>query len=287
MLKKFHEPVWAFDAEWIPDPRAGRILYGMEAGTSDAEVMTEMWNRGGANEKDPTPYLKTVMCRVVSISVVTHRVNQQGEVFLQLFSLPKKIDDPESTSEKTIVHTFLEALGKWHPTLVGYNSLASDMRILVQRGIIHDTPMVEFCRRPEKPWSGPDYFTRGNDWNVDLKDVVTPGWGQGSPSLHEMATLCGIPGKMGVTGNEVPQLWLEGKLDKIVAYNEWDALTTYLLWLRIAHFAGRITGETYVAAQEKLRTLLQDEAKGAGKVHLLEYLAEWERLRRYFEESGA
>ncbi|MBF0159313.1 MAG: hypothetical protein HQL58_07285 [Magnetococcales bacterium] len=241
--------------------------------------MKEMWRQGGAKEEDPTPYLKTVLCRVVSVAVVTHRINTQGEVFIQLFSLPKKIADPELVREKNIVATFLEALGKWHPCLVGYNSLAADLRILIQRGIVHGLHVPEFCKRPGKPWEAADYFVKGNDWNIDLKDVVTPGWGHGSPSLHEIATLSGIPGKMDISGDQVPQLWLQGKLDQIVAYNECDALTTYLLWLRVAYFSGHLSEVVYLAAQEALRQLLQREAKESGKNHLLSYLNEWDRLR--------
>ena len=288
MFKTIREPIWAFDAEWVPDPVAGRLLYHLDPTLSDAEVMQEMWQRNGATEKEPTPYLKTVMCRVVSISVVTHRTNKQGEIFLQLNSLPKKSSEPEAikeNKEKELVKTFLEAIGKWKPSLVGYNSLAADLRILIQRGMTHELQMTDFCKRPDKPWEGPDYFARGSDWNIDLKDVVTPGWGSGSPALHEIATLCGIPGKMGMTGEDVPRLWLEGKLDKIVAYNEWDALTTYLLWLRAAFFGGHLTEEIYQSAQERLSQLLKDEAKNSGKLHLLEYLQEWERLSEICKES--
>ncbi len=40
-------------------------------------------------------------------------------------------------------------------------------------------------------------------------------------------------GKMNVDGEGVAFLWLDGKLNEIVAYNEFDALTTYLVWLRV------------------------------------------------------
>ena len=63
------------------------------------------------------------------------------------------------------------------------------------------------------------------------------GFGKSSPSLNEMAAVCGIPGKLGISGKEVAQLWMEGRLLEIVAYNECDALTTYLIWLRIAFLA--------------------------------------------------
>ncbi|MBF0192663.1 MAG: hypothetical protein HQL99_16225, partial [Magnetococcales bacterium] len=104
----------------------------------------------------------------------------------------------------------------------------------------------------------------------------SPGWGQGSPSLHELAVLSGIPGKMDASGDDVPQMWLDGQLDKIIAYNERDALTTYLVWLRMAHFAGLISANDYQTEQQRAREMITHEA--ITKPHLLDYLAAWEHL---------
>ena len=70
MFKSVQDKVWAFDAEWVPDPLTGRAVYGLPAELPDEEIVAEMWRRGGASEEEPRPYLKTVLCRVVSISVL-------------------------------------------------------------------------------------------------------------------------------------------------------------------------------------------------------------------------
>ena len=95
--------------------------------------------------------------------------------------------------------------------------------------------------------------------------------------LHEIATLSGIPGKLDVDGNQVAELWLAGDLRRIVEYNEFDALTPYLLWLRVAHFAGHFTPEEYAEEQEALRRMVEDLA--GKRAHLARYLDEWQRLR--------
>ncbi|MBF0429457.1 MAG: hypothetical protein HQL94_11090, partial [Magnetococcales bacterium] len=208
MFKTINKLVWAFDAEWIPDPRAGRILYHLSAETPDAEVMQEMWKQGGGKEEDPRPYLKTIQCRMVSIAAVQRLALPDGRVSLTLLSLPR---EPRVNHEETeIIQRFLTAIGDRQPQLVGYNSVAADLRILTQRGICLGLRAPKFAHRPAKPWEGVDYFARGGDWHIDLKDYATPGWGQGSPSLHELAVLSGIPGKMDVAGQEVPQMWLDG-----------------------------------------------------------------------------
>ena len=73
MIKNVMKRVWAFDIEWIPDPIAGRILYDLSEDTRVEDVMKVMWERGGATEEDPTPFLKTAVCRVVSVAALERR----------------------------------------------------------------------------------------------------------------------------------------------------------------------------------------------------------------------
>lgn len=279
MLRNVQNRVWAFDAEWIPDPLAGRLVYDLPADVTDPEaVMRVMWERGGATEEDPTPFLKTVLSRVVSIAALERRVAPDGEVSLNLMCLPRDPGDPEQACEANVVGTFLSALGKHRPQIVGFNSIDSDLRILVQRGVVLGLQAAGFSHRPEKPWEGIDYFQRGSDWNLDLKQILG-GWGKAVPSLHEIAVQSGIPGKMDVDGNQVAQLWLEGRLGEIVHYNEFDAITTYLLWLRVAHFAGQFSEGEYAAEQQRVRDLLEAELEDASRGHLKLYLEEWARLQ--------
>ncbi len=285
MIKKVPGRVWAFDCEWVPDPLAGRLLYDLPDSTPAADVMRRMWDEGGANEEDPTPYLKTAVCRLVSISAV-ERKEQRGQVSLSLHSLPRDIDDENETREATVISRFLQGIGDRKPQIVGYNSFNADLKILIQRGVILGVRAAGFCNRPDKPWEGIDYFARHGEGHVDLKDVWS-GFGKGTPSLHEMAVQSGIPGKLDIDGDAVAGLWLEGNLRRIVQYNETDALTTYLVWLRLAHFAGHFTSEQYVEEQGYLRTLIEAERAKPGCEHMDAYLVAWDRLRAIVEPQRA
>jgi predicted PolB exonuclease-like 3'-5' exonuclease len=279
VLKTVQDRVWAFDAEWVPDPLAGRLLYDVpESISSPGEIMEIMWREGGATEEDPTPFLKTALCRIVAVSAVERRVFGDGTVSVNLLSLPRDPANAEEAQEAHVVGTFLEALGRCRPQLVGFNSIDSDMKILIQRGVIHGLRAAGFCTRPDKPWEGVDYFARGSDWNLDLKDILG-GWGKAVPRLHEVAVQSGLPGKMDVDGNQVAQLWLAGETRKIVEYNQFDALTTYLLWLRVAHFAGHFTDTAYAEEEERVRDLLAKQSQESESAHLETYLREWDRLR--------
>jgi len=277
MFKTVQPLLWAFDAEWSPDPRAGRVLYQLADETTDAEAVVEMWRRGGATEEDPTPFLKTVLCRVLSIAAVQRKV-KSGEVELSLLWLPRDVTDESQQSESSIIGTFMNAVGKYKPQLVGFNSHSADLKIMVQRALVNGLSIPEYCQRPDKPWEGADYFARGNDMNIDLMEILGT-WGKSSLSLHEIATLSGIPGKFDAEGEQVPQMWLSGHWREIIQYNCFDALTTYLVWLRLAHMGGHFNREQYDEEQELLRHSIMEWMDKPEMQFLEKYLEEWERLQ--------
>jgi predicted PolB exonuclease-like 3'-5' exonuclease len=278
MLKLVPDVLWCFDVEWVPDPISGRRTYQLPQEMPDSDVMQCMWEKGGATPEDPMPYLKTALCRVVSIAAVVRTRRDDGSVHVRLTSLPHDVNDPAQTAEAEVLKRFLEAVGNNKPQLVGFNSKRADLKILVQRAVAQGLHLPEFCQRPEKRYSGEvDYFDHFGDWHIDLIDLLGSG-GKSTPSLHEMATVCGIPGKLDVDGQEVAPMWLQGEWQRIVAYNECDALSTYLLWLRTAHFSGKLNSTEYSVEQEALESYLQQEAQ-RDKPHLQEFLQQWHYLR--------
>lgn len=275
MIRTAPAHVWAFDLEWVPDLASGRRAYNLPADAPDADVYAAMWANGGATEQEPRPYLKTMLCRVVSVAAVIRRVHD-GQVSLTLTSLPA--DGP--MPERDLIGRFLRGLGEAtpKPQLVGFNSRDSDLPILIQRGIAQGISAPGFCRRPEKRWEGYDYFDRYNEGHVDLKDIICGSWGKSIPKLHEFAAACGIPGKIDTRGDNVIDLWLAGNVRAIVEYNEFDAISTYLLWLRTAHFAGHFSAEALAAEETRLRDLLHKRIAD-GQSHLQRYVAKWDELR--------
>lgn len=284
MFKTVQPLLWAFDAEWAPDPKAGRVLYKLPADMPDAEVVVEMWKRGGATEEDPTPFLKTVLCRVLSIAALQRKV-KGDHVELSLMWLPRDVSDPAQAAEPNIIGTFLQAMGKHRPQLVGFNSHGADLKILVQRAVVNGLTAPDFCRRPDKPWEGTDYFARGSESNVDLIDIIGS-WGKSGTSLNEIASLSGIPGKFEAEGELVPRMWLAGRWREIVEYNCYDAITTYLVWLRMAYFAGHLNHGQYDEEQNLLRDSIMEWTEKPELAFLEKYLEEWDRLQEATGQSG-
>lgn len=270
MLRPPHPQIWIFDAEWVPDPPTGRRVLGLPRDMPDAEVLAAMWKYGGATEADPRPYLKTILCRIVSIAAVVRTV-KGGEVQLRLMALPER---PEPMAEDELLRRFLVALGDKKPQLVGFNSREADLPILVQRALVNGLSIPGLGRSQDR-FDKADYFDRYGPQHVDLREALG-GWGKAGSSLHELATSCGIPGKLGTDGKSVVDLWTAGDVGGIVAYNLCDALTTYLVWLRAQCLAGHVSLEQREAEEAQLRSLIQSrmEAVPGFKV----FLEAWERL---------
>ena len=284
MLKNIANSVFSFDVEWIPDPKAGEILYDAAPANGpgeDARAACEsLWaaarERAGSKDPDLQPYLKTILCRIVSLAGILRESPPGGEPTLKLVSLPADCSDASKVEEKSILIAFMKSVGRRKPQLVGYNSAQADVPIIVQRAIVNGLPGFGFSDRPSKPWEGVDYFdARNSTYSVDLADSL--GQFRDRPSLHQAATLSGIPGKIDVSGGSVADIWLDGGLSEIVEYNEFDAFTTHLLWARVAHFSGLLSSDAYIREQNLVRELLEEEI-GGGKSHLEKFVGEWDRL---------
>jgi predicted PolB exonuclease-like 3'-5' exonuclease len=206
----------------------------------------------------------------VSIAAVIRTV-RHGEVQHTLFALP---EGPEPLAEDDLLRRFLVALGDKKPQLVGFNSRDADLPILVQRGMVHRLSIPGLGRSAEK-WAPGDFFDRYGNQHIDLREV-TGSWGKASSTLHELATACGIPGKLGTDGKSVIDLWRTGDVAGIVRYNQFDALTTFLVWLRAMTLSGHLTPEKMEAEEAQIRALVQQKAEGDPAFNL--YLEGWERL---------
>lgn len=278
MIKTILPRLFAFDIEWIPDPDAAQRLYGVDISTRQGieNAFRKLWAEGGATDEKPRPFLKLTVSRIVSICGIYREQQASGEVTLRLVSLPSDPHNAELCSEKAILQGIHRSLSERQPQLVGYNSLRSDLPIIVNRSIVHGLGSHGWAKRPEKPWEGADYFSAHGDYHIDLGPLL--GWGNQMPTLHEIATTSGIPGKIDVSGGSVADLWLSGDLKAIVNYNEYDAFTTYLLWARVAHFSGLLDEATYEAELERVQALLESEIAN-GKSHLQHYLEVWQKIR--------
>ena len=124
MYKFIANNVIAFDAEWVPDPASGRRVYDFSDDLSDDQVIEQMWLKGGATPEDPKPYLKTVLCRIVSLAAVIRERQNDNSISLKLHSVPRTNEGV--LSEHMIISRFLEYIVDLLPQLkpVGFEAQA-------------------------------------------------------------------------------------------------------------------------------------------------------------------
>jgi hypothetical protein len=278
MLKHgLHHRSWFFDMEWVPDAAAARRLMDVPAEASEAEAIQHLWNYTGATEENPRPFVKYLFSRVVSIAFLSRNLISEGmekRPEFALHTLPKSADEPTAKDEASIISRFLHFVGERGPQLVGFNSVASDLKVLAQRGMANDITAPEFSRRPEKPWEGRDYFSDFDEWHLDIMKLL--GGFREAPKLDELAKTCGFPGKLDMDGQHVVDLWLAGDLEKIIAYNEIDVLNTYLVWTRLARFCGMFNDAEYEKELAAFREFLSNEGEKAGRDHIKAFSEKWQ-----------
>lgn len=281
MLKNdIHDPAWFFDLEWVPDAAGAIRLFDLPPETDELTAMERLWQetKDYDAEKNPRPFVKYLFSRVVSIAFLSRRVsfNQDRErtVEFGLHSLPKlPVEEPKS-DEGQIISQFLHFIGVRDPQLVGFNSMDSDLQVLIQRGLVNEVRAEAFSHRPNKPWEGRDYFDKFGEVHLDLLKLLSPG--AMKPTLNSLARLCGFPGKIDMDATQVVDMWLAGDLKSIVEYNQIDTLNTYLIWLRVVNFAGKISEEEYITEQDDFRAFLETEVGKGGNDHLKRFLAKME-----------
>lgn len=280
MLKNpIPELVLFFDMEWVPDAAGAKRLFDLDDETAELDAMQVLWEHSPQYdaEKNPRPFLKYMFSRIVSIAFLSRKLVRHGNEIVPEFSLnslPKLPIEEAAPDEAAIIERFLYIVGERRPQLVGFNSMESDLQVLIQRGIINEVTAPAFNQRPNKPWEGDDYFdARNSEGHLDL--IKRFSGGAMMPRLDELAKLCGFPGKIDVKGDQVTDLWLAGDLTKIVEYNQIDVLNTYLVWLRVVYFAGKIPEEDYFSELEQFREFLESETEKPEKSFVKEFLLKW------------
>ena len=252
--------VFAFDIETVPDAEFGRRLHGLE-GLTDKQVGYVMQTR--QREQTGSEFLSLEQHRVVAISVAMR--TRDG---FKAWSL----GEPDS-SEADLVRRFFDGIERHSPTLVSWNGSGFDLPVLHYRALRHGVQAHRYWELgdedPAFRWN--NYLSRFHWRHVDLMDVLSGYQGRGRVGLDPMAQLLGLPGKLGMTGEDVWEAHLAGRSAEIRHYCETDVINTYLVYLRFELMRGRLTHDEH--AREC--GIVRDWLGAAGAPHLARFLAAW------------
>lgn len=99
------------------------------------------------------------------------------------------------------------------------------------------------------------------DCHIDLCDLFSNfGAVRLNGGLNLMSNLIDKPGKSGVDGSQVQQMYFDGQLDEINDYCRCDVLDTYFVFLRSRVLLGRLSVEDERELTQLTRSMLEDEA---------------------------
>jgi len=252
--------VLVFDIETVPDVDLGRRLFGLE-GLSDKHVADVMFQK--QRQESGSDFLRHHMHRVVAIATVL----RSGER-VKVWSLGE-----EGSSEQELVQRFFDGLDRYTPTLVSWNGSGFDLPVLHYRALLHGVGAPRYWETGDDDtsfrWN--NYLSRFHYRHTDLMDVLAGYQPRAVASLDQVATMLGLPGKMGMSGAKVWESFQAGDLVGIRNYCETDVLNTYLVYLRFELMRGRLTSRAY----EQELHLVRDTLAREGEPHLDEFLAAW------------
>ncbi len=248
-----------FDIETVPDAELGRRAGGLEG--DDFEVAAAMLAR--REEESGSSFLPLEQHRIVAISTLLRSGDQ-----LQVWSVGSA-DSPEDD----LIRRFFSGIDKLRPTLVSWNGSGFDLPVLHYRMLKHGIASPTYWETGEhdRDFKWNNYLNRYHMRHLDLMDVLSAYQGRGRASLENIALLLGLPGKLGMSGDQVFDYWRGGRIAEIRSYCETDVLNTYLVWLRFELIRGMLTPVEYAAEVARVRAWLADR----GDAHWRQYAAAW------------
>jgi 3'-5' exonuclease len=252
--------VFVFDIETVPDVAAGRRLLGLD-GLADKDVAEVMFHK--RRQDTGSEFLRLHLHRIVAISVVL-----RSRDLVRVWSL-----GDAGSSEQELVRRFFDGIEKFSPTLVSWNGCGFDLPVLHYRALLHGVAAPRYWESgaEDQTFRWNNYLSRYHERHTDLMDVLAAYQPRACAPLDEIATMLGLPGKMGMSGAKVWESFLAGDIAGIRNYCETDVLNTYLVYLRFERIRGRLDEAGYRRECEMVREMLARE----DKAHFREFLERW------------
>jgi predicted PolB exonuclease-like 3'-5' exonuclease len=265
-----HDSLFVFDIETIPDTDAAHNLTGTTT-TDVASLRQEMEQYHLDITDGRNSFLRQPFHKVVAISFLIADIHRDGgHEYYALREL--RSGGTKDSSEEELVKGFFQYLSKHLPRLVSFNGRTFDMPVMKYRAMVHHVSAPRLYDAGDK-WNS--YTQRYSlDWHCDLLEGLSDFGASARLRLNEACSVMGFPGKFGVDGSKVTDMYDAGEIGAIRDYCETDVLNTYLVYLRYMHHLGRITTEGYDQAIGDILKLIETE--GEVRPYLREFHEAWE-----------
>jgi len=172
------------------------------------------------------------------------------------------------------------------PTLVTFNGRGYDLPVMELAAFRYGLSIPAWFNVDSKSFEQ-SRNRYNHEAHLDLQDLLTSfGAFRMSGGLNLLANLIDKPGKSGIDGSQVQNLYYEGHVDQINDYCRCDVLDTYFVFLRTRVLIGRLTLQEEQELTEITRAMLTEQA--AEHPAYRHYLEFWDqRVARKMDTMAA
>jgi predicted PolB exonuclease-like 3'-5' exonuclease len=265
-----HQTLFVFDIETIPDTEATYNLTGsLEQDEHKLREELEAYHLEITDGKNS--FLRQPFHKVIAISFLEAEIERDDEkvnfVLKELRSGGK-----ENGTEKELLEGFFSYLSRSRARLVSFNGRTFDLPVLKYRAMKYGISAPWLYNSGDK-WN--NYSSRYSlDWHCDLIEGLSDFGASARIKLNEVCSIMGFPGKFGVDGGKVSEMFDDGKIKEIRDYCETDVLNTYLVYLRYMQHRGEISKDSYNRSIGEVLSLLDNEKEN--RPHLEEFFMAWD-----------
>ncbi len=264
-----HQNLFIFDIETIPDTKAAQRLLDLK--TEDKNELRQALTDYHLKITDgKNSFLRQPFWQVVSISFLEAEIVRDfsGQEFYRIKDIRSGGD--LQSSEADLVRGFFSHLKKNPSRLVSFNGKSFDLPVLKYAAMKHEVEAAWLYKSGDK-WN--NYNQKYSlDWHCDLADAFSDFGASAKVKMNELCAAFGLPGKIGVDGSQVLEMFDAGRLQEIRNYCETDVINTYLLYLVYQHHVGSMSKEAFKKAKESLCEFLEENSEN--KPHFGEFLDE-------------
>ena len=263
------DKLFVFDIETIPDTE---VLYNLTGSTTtDEKEKRKELEEYSSEISGGNPFPRQLFHKVVSISILIadiKKVNGYEYYEINKIGTISNIDN----TEKEMTEKFFNYLCKYTPRIVDYNGRTFDLPVMKYRAMKYGISIENMFKSGDK-WNS--YSQRySTDWHCDLLDVLSDFGASARCKMNEVCSILGIPGKIGIDGSKVADMFDEGELKEIDNYCETDVLNTYLVYLNYGLLSGLVNYDNFIQMNKDLKNYMIDKHLS----HFDEFLEEWKKV---------